>query len=417
MAVCGSKTATQLPRRTAEPRVVGRRWRDLGSSLVGSVCTVIGTASGCRWTVSCTRWGSTTPWAMRRRRWRSRRPPRRCEARSSRPAQLRAERKAAVAQAERESVTLEQWVDQWLEHLRDHGGAESSIVTHRSAMRVHVLPVLGQRRLVDISPEDVDDLIAGVRARPSKRNPKARTNGVAPNVLRTLRACLNVAVKKGLLPVSPVRAEAPARRVRPADPDGDVATPEEVGAMTAAMPEHLRIAIPLAAWCSLRLGEVLGLQRGDLERLDDPDQAVLHVRRQVNAKAPGAPVTPPKADSVRSIAIPSFMLADLIEHLEQHCREERTSPVLAHPRNKTLRISQTTFDRHWRAARAVAGRPTFRFHDLRHTGLTMYAQQGATLAELLHRGGHTDVSVAVRYQHATAERDRALTKRLAAALG
>lgn len=215
------------------------------------------------------------------------------------PAQLRAERRAAVAQAERESVTLEQWVDQWLEHLRDHGGAESSIVTHRSAMRVHVLPVLGQRRLVDISPEDVDDLITGVRVRPSKRSPKARANGVAPNVLRTLRACLNVAVKKGLLPVSPVRAEVPARRVRPADPDGDVATPEEVAAMTAAMPEHLRIAIPLAAWCSLRLGEVLGLQRGDLERLDDPDQAVLHVRRRVNAKAPPAPspAAPPSAST------------------------------------------------------------------------------------------------------------------------
>ncbi|WP_194164910.1 hypothetical protein [Pseudactinotalea sp. HY160] len=39
------------------------------------------------------------------------------------------------------------------------------------------------------------------------------------------------------------------------------------------------------------------------------------------------------------------------------------------------------------------------------------------LAELLRRGGYTDVSVARRYQHATAERDRALTKRLAEVLG
>ena len=332
------------------------------------------------------------------------------------PALARAARRAEVEQAKRESVTLEQWSHRWLEHLREQGGAESSIVTHRSVLRAHVLPVLGERRLVDISPEDVDELIAGVRARPSKRNPKARANGVAPNVLRTLRACLNVAVKRGLLQVSPVRAEAPARRVRPADPDGDVATPEEIAAMAEVMPAHLRIAIPLAAWCSLRLGEVLGLQRGDLLHLEDPDRAVLHVRRQVNSKAPGAPLTPPKAESVRSIAIPSFMLEALREHLEERVGDGRDAPVLAHPRRKTMRISQTTFDRHWRAARAAAGRPTFRFHDLRHTGLTMYAQQGATLAELLQRGGHTDVSVALRYQHATAERDRALTKRLAASL-
>ena len=333
------------------------------------------------------------------------------------PAQARAERRATIEQAERDEVTLAQWVEEWLTHLSEKGGAESSIVTHRSVLRAHVLPVLGQARLVDIAPEDVDELIAGVRARPSKRNPKAKANGVAPNVLRTLRACLNVAVKRGLLPVSPVRAEAPARRVRPVDPDGDVATPEEIEAMTQAMPEHMRIAIPLAAWCSLRLGEVLGLQRGDLVHLGDPDRALLQVRRQVNSKALGAPLTPPKADSVRSIAIPSFMLEPLVEHLAEHGGAGRDAPVLMHPRRKLERISQTTFDRHWRAARAAAGRPTFRFHDLRHTGLTMYAQQGATLAELLHRGGHTDVSVALRYQHATAERDRALTRRLAAALG
>lgn len=44
---------------------------------------------------------------------------------------------------------------------------------------------------------------------------------------------------------------------------------------------------------------------------------MLHVRRQVNSKAPGAPLTPPKAESVRSIAIPSFMLDALREHLEE----------------------------------------------------------------------------------------------------
>lgn len=333
------------------------------------------------------------------------------------PARVRAERRAEAERIERESVTLDRWAEQWLGHLREQGGAESSIVTHRSVLRAHVLPVLGQARLVDIAPSDIDELIAGVRARPSKRNPRAKANGVAPNVLRTLRACLNVAVKRGLLPVSPVRAEVPARRVRPVDPDGDVATPAEIAAMTQAMPEHMRVAIPLAAWCSLRLGEVLGLQRGDFVHLDEPDRALLHVRRQVNSKAPGAPLTPPKADSVRSIAIPSFMLEPLVEHLAEHVGAGRDAPVLAHPSRRLERISQTTFDRHWRAARTAARRPTFRFHDLRHTGLTMYAQQGATLAELLHRGGHTDVSVALRYQHATAERDRALTKRLAAALG
>ena len=54
----------------------------------------------------------------------------------------------------------------------------------------------------------------------------------------------------------------------------------------------------------------------------------------------------------------------------------------------------------------------YKFHDLRHPGLTIFAQLGATPAELLHRGGHRDVDVALRYQHATRERDAALTSRM-----
>ncbi len=198
------------------------------------------------------------------------------------------------------------------------------------------------------------------------------------------------------------------RRVRPEDDQGDLASPDEVRAFTEAMPAHLRIAVPLAAWCALRMGEVLGLQRRDLEHLGDPNRAVLHVRRQWNSQAKA--LTPPKADSVRSIAIPAALLPQLVLHLGTFTGPEPTAPVLCGPRG--ARVSQSALDRHWRESRDQAGRPGFHFHNLRHTGLSAYAVQGATLAELLHRGGHTDVTVALRYQHATATRDRALTERL-----
>ncbi|WP_235857156.1 tyrosine-type recombinase/integrase [Occultella glacieicola] len=180
-----------------------------------------------------------------------------------------------------------------------------------------------------------------------------------------------------------------------------------MAALAAAMPERLRIAVPLAAWCAMRIGEVLGLQRRDLDHLDDAARATLHVRRQFNVKA--GRLTPPKVGSTRSVALPAFLLTDLRTHLDTHTGPEPEAAVLATRRG---RVSQTALDNAWRVARTEAGLPRFRFHDLRHTGLTVYAQQGATLAELLHRGGHTDVTVALRYQHATAERDRALTTRL-----
>lgn len=113
---------------------------------------------------------------------------------------------------------------------------------------------------------------------------------------------------------------------------------------------------------------------------------------------------------MRSIAIPAALLPALRHHLYTLTPSERTAPVLVGTRG--LRVSQTALDKAWRTARDEAGRPGFQFHNLRHTGLSKYAEQGATLAELLHRSGHTDVTVALQYQHATAQRDRALTERL-----
>lgn len=180
--------------------------------------------------------------------------------------------------------------------------------------------------------------------------------------------------------------------------------------MSAAMPEHLRAAVLLAAWCALRLGEVLGLERRDLEHLDDPDRAVLHVRRQWNTKA--GKLTEPKRGSARAVAIPASLLPVLREHLDTYAAPGADGPVFTPRGRPGRRVSQTSIDKYWREARRAAGRDTFRFHSLRHTGLTEYARQGATLADLLERGGHTDVSVALKYQHASAQRDRELTERL-----
>ena len=46
------------------------------------------------------------------------------------------------------------------------------------------------------------------------------------------------------------------------------------------------------------------------------------------------------------------------------------------------------------AARDAAGRPDLRFHDLRHTGATLAAAAGATVAELMARIGHTTPAMA-----------------------
>lgn len=62
----------------------------------------------------------------------------------------------------------------------------------------------------------------------------------------------------------------------------------------------------------------------------------------------------------------------------------------------------------------MSGRPDLRLHDLRHTGATMAAMAGATLAELQARLGHSSVNAALRYQHAIQGRDAQIAAALSA---
>ncbi|MGE3194421.1 MAG: hypothetical protein AB7K08_13265 [Microbacteriaceae bacterium] len=70
----------------------------------------------------------------------------------------------------------------------------------------------------------------------------------------------------------------------------------------------------------------------------------------------------------------------------------------------------------WRKARATVGLPGAHFHDLRHAGLTLSAQAGATMAELMKRAGHSTTAAAAVYQHAAAERGRIVAAGLDTAL-
>jgi integrase len=69
-------------------------------------------------------------------------------------------------------------------------------------------------------------------------------------------------------------------------------------------------------------------------------------------------------------------------------------------------------DSGWSAAAIGIGMPGLHFHDLRHTGNTLAAQAGASLADLKARMGHDSARAAMIYQHATSKADH----KIAAAL-
>lgn len=315
----------------------------------------------------------------------------------------------AVAKAlEEKELTVSAWSEQWLDQLVETGRSDGTLRTYRSTLSRHILPALGRKKLGEVSQDDVDNLLR------SRKTPAVRTN-----VSRVLRSLYLAAVDQGAggLNAVPFRLHVPKPQVARGLDSSKVATPEQVRALAEALPEQLSLAAYLAAIMSLRLGEVLGLQRGDFEGLDNPGLAVLHIRRQWNSKAygGGASYTAPKAGSEGVLAVPEELAAQVRAHLDRWVGGKKTSPLFPSVVDSSRPLSQTRFDEEWRAARVKAGMPAFRFHDLRHTGLTLYAQAGATLSEIMARGRHKHPEVAVRYQHATLERDRANAAVLGAA--
>ena len=120
----------------------------------------------------------------------------------------------------------------------------------------------------------------------------------------------------------------------------------------------------------------------------------------------------PKSGSSRKINLPPELVPMIEDHLATYVGTDPDALMFTSPEGHPLR--HTKFRHVWLAACAKAGVTGLHLHDLRGSGATWAAQGGATLAELMHRLGHKTPHVAIRYQHATDERDQAIAERLEA---
>lgn len=302
------------------------------------------------------------------------------------------------------SPTIEEVTEKWLKHLRARGRKESTLYTYESKIK-HPLAELGKTRLDEITPETINHYCVKTQA--------DLPPGAAANALAKLHAILAWAAKQGMIDrVTIDRASWPVIGAVKDPERRQVATPEEVRLMAQAMPPKYALAVYLAAWCALRMGEVRGLQRKDFQRLDEPGKAVVQVRRQVNSKMHHQYTDLKTKAGKRNVTIPSTLIPLVKKQLNKYVGDTPESVIFPSPTVPGRPIGDNLLREYFWVARDKAKMPWFVFHDLRHTGLTIFAQQGATLAELLERGGHVDVEVALHYQHATMERDRALTARM-----
>lgn len=291
------------------------------------------------------------------------------------------------------------WEDR-LAQLRKAQASPNSIRSYTSAGKKYFLPLYASMDLVSFSREDL-----------RKLERRLDEQGVAPktfnNIFALLSGFLTYARKQGIeipeIDFSAVRRKEKSTRER------NALTAEQLDAVIAQVEPKLQLAFALAGYCALRYGEVAALTGKDVNL----ENMTVSINKAVKRAVGGALVlgTPKSAAGYRTVVIPEKIKPVLERHFSEFL-DGSDSRLFYSPDGPGGFINDKVLRRRLEWACVAAGVPRVVFHELRHTGLTLFAQAGATLAELMYRAGHSDAKTVMVYQHASLERDRELAARL-----
>lgn len=322
------------------------------------------------------------------------------------------ERRRAAALAAANRSTFEDYARAWLDGRHDL--RPTTRTSYTTALTKHLLPAFGPLPLEAVT-------VAAVRAwfgSYGERTPTARAHAY-----QVLSSIMRQAEDDELIERNPCRIKAGGRTKTKREPE--ILTRAELFALADAMPDQYRALTLVAGLCGLRFGEAVALRRRDV----DLEARVLHVRRTATRVDGAMRAGPPKtAAGRRDVTMPRSVAEAVREHLATLPVAGRDALVfpgrdgnLLSPTTlygRTARVETAGSKKRTRAAygffaaREAIGRPSLLWHDLRRTAATLAAAKGATAAELQSRFGWTTGEMALHYQQATAERDRALADAL-----
>lgn len=314
--------------------------------------------------------------------------------------------------------TLRTFAPTWLASHRKRGSSEPLEDRTREhygyLLEKRIYPELGDLPMHQIDTDVMTAWRDGLPATPV-------ANAHAYALLREILTAAAVKDRRITPPSLPGASKAKTKH------EAEPATVAELNTIVANMPERYRLAILLMAWCALRFGETAELRRQDI----DLRRNKIRVRRGVIRVEGQRKVKTTKSEAgLRDVTIPPHLLPVIKEHLKEHAQPGPSGLLFASAKDANVQVSQSTLNGKparrriikgriinesatgFCRAREAAGRPDLTLHDLRHTGGTLAAQTGATLAELMARLGHATPQAAMRYQHAARGRDAAIAEAL-----
>lgn len=276
----------------------------------------------------------------------------------------------------KEVPKLEAFVSRYLAHARAEKQKASTVDTKDRILRKHIVPLLGTKRLDEITNEDVQRL---------KERLSVHSAKTANNVCAVLSHLFTVAIDWDI-----VRKESRPRikrlKHRQAEPGFlDFDEYERLVEAARKVDPRAHLAVRLGGDAGLRRGEILALRWSDV----DLKRRILTVRTSVWQTIEDAP----KGGATRYVELTNALHAALSAH-----RHLRGPYVLCHEDGR--RLTPETVQ-HWQElATTRAGLMSTRgLHILRHTFCSHLAMRGATLKQIQALAGHSTPLQTARYMH------------------
>ncbi len=296
-------------------------------------------------------------------------------------------------------VTVAGYASRWLSDLLTARGVRNArrpntLRRYEQALRLYVLPVLGSRKLADVTAGDLKKLRGTLSPQ------------IARYTLTVLSAMFRDAIEEGLLernPASGLRPSLDRTEARSLDADGVRMVLE------AAKGDRLEGAIILGL-CGCRIAEAVEVRWGDL----DLGAGKLTVARSYYG--------PLKSGGERTFALPAFAVERLRAHrlaqaeylLTLGARADEDTPVVTDVYGSAFHPNRLgAAFRAFTEAHRIPGT----FHTLRHSFATLQLTNGADVRTVAARLGHSSVRTTLAtYAHVTVESDSRAAEVLDAAV-
>lgn len=333
---------------------------------------------------------------------------------ANRVSELEKEREEGTVTNPGKPMTVEQWVDHWLNDIASITTTGNGWDAYFYAVK-HVRTHVGAHKLTNLRPHHLETMYRKMQQ--AKSSPST-----AHQVHRTMRTALNEAVKRGYLSKNPAQiAKAPRLEEDEVEP---FSRKEITKLFTVALKQRNACRWLIAISLGLRQGEVLGLRWQDI----DFDENTLRVRLQrprpkwahgcggscgrkhaghcpqrVNRRPDTMP--PKSTAGRRPIGLPDALVEHLKQHQKRQSEEREQAGILwavgdwvfttetGHP------INHRTDQKHWKQLLADAEVRDARLHDARHTAATALVELGVSDPAAMKVMGWSSPAVAKRYQH------------------